>query len=104
MSRKITARLNSANTGAEQKDAEQKDIAKYFVPASIIRAFIRAEYSVLGNCQEEATAVCGYVHSGGWSSEFGRTREFRRPLHRHQTRTVSLAALTCGLRAGRIWD
>jgi hypothetical protein len=39
MSRKITARPNTA-TGK----AEEKDIAKYFVPASTIRAFIPTEY------------------------------------------------------------
>jgi hypothetical protein len=39
ISRKITVRLNS---GAPE--SEQKDIAKYFVPASIIRAFIPPEY------------------------------------------------------------
>ena len=39
MSRKITVRPNTA-TGK----AEEKDIAKYFVPASTIRAFIPAEY------------------------------------------------------------
>jgi hypothetical protein len=44
MSRKITVRLNSTGTGGEQKDGEQKDIAKYFVPASTIRAFIPTEY------------------------------------------------------------
>ena len=35
MSRKITVRLNTAH---------EKDIAKYFVPASTIRAFIPTEY------------------------------------------------------------
>ena len=39
MSRKITVRPNTA-TGK----AEEKDIAKYFVPASTIRAFIPTEY------------------------------------------------------------
>jgi hypothetical protein len=39
ISRKITVRPNS---GAPE--SEQKDIAKYFVPASIIRAFIPPEY------------------------------------------------------------
>jgi hypothetical protein len=39
MSRKITVRPTSAD-----KESEQKDIAKYFVPASTIRAFIPAEY------------------------------------------------------------
>ena len=38
MSRKISVRPNSADAG------EQKDIAKYFVPASTIRAFIPTEY------------------------------------------------------------
>jgi hypothetical protein len=44
MSRKITARVSSTGAGAEQQDGEQKDLAKYFVPASSIRAFIPAEY------------------------------------------------------------
>jgi hypothetical protein len=39
MSRKITVRPNTADA-----ESEQKDIAKYFVPASIIRAFIPTEY------------------------------------------------------------
>jgi Trypsin-like peptidase domain len=39
MSRKISVRPTSAD-----KEGEQKDIAKYFVPASTIRAFIPAEY------------------------------------------------------------
>jgi len=39
MSRKIFVRPTSAD-----KESEQKDIAKYFVPASTIRAFIPAEY------------------------------------------------------------
>jgi hypothetical protein len=39
MSRKITV---SPNSGAPE--SEQKDIAKYFVPASAIRAFIPTEY------------------------------------------------------------
>jgi S1-C subfamily serine protease len=39
MSRKIYARTNSADA-----ETEQKDIAKYFVPASTIRAFIPTEY------------------------------------------------------------
>jgi Trypsin-like peptidase domain len=39
MSRKISARPTSAD-----KESEQKDIAKYFVPASMIRAFIPTEY------------------------------------------------------------
>ena len=39
MSRKIFVRPGSAD-----KDSEQKDIAKYFVPASTIRAFIPTEY------------------------------------------------------------
>ena len=39
MSRKISVRPTSADTGSEQKD-----IAKYFVPASVIRAFIPTEY------------------------------------------------------------
>jgi hypothetical protein len=39
MSRKVSARPTSADIGSEQKD-----IAKYFVPASIIRAFIPTEY------------------------------------------------------------
>jgi S1-C subfamily serine protease len=39
MSRKITVRPTSAD-----KVSDQKDIAKYFVPASTIRAFIPAEY------------------------------------------------------------
>ena len=38
MSRRISLRPNSADAG------EQKDIAKYFVPASTIRAFIPTEY------------------------------------------------------------
>jgi hypothetical protein len=36
ISRKISVRLNGVD--------EQKDIAKYFVPASAIRAFIPANY------------------------------------------------------------
>jgi hypothetical protein len=39
MSRKISVRPNSADAGSEQKD-----IAKYFVPASTIRGFIPAAY------------------------------------------------------------
>jgi len=39
VSRKITVRPNTADA-----ESEQKDIAKYFVPASTIRAFIPAEY------------------------------------------------------------
>jgi len=39
MRRKIYVPANSADVGSEQKD-----IAKYFVPASIIRAFIPTEY------------------------------------------------------------
>jgi hypothetical protein len=39
MSRKIFVRPASAD-----KEHEQKDIAKYFVPASTIRAFIPTEY------------------------------------------------------------
>ena len=39
MSRKISVRANSADAGSEEKD-----IAKYFVPASSIRAFIPANY------------------------------------------------------------
>src|SRR6266540_926878 len=39
MSQKISVRPTSADTGSEQKD-----IAKYFVPASVIRAFIPTEY------------------------------------------------------------
>jgi hypothetical protein len=39
MSRKILVRSASAD-----KESEQKDIAKYFVPASTIRAFIPTEY------------------------------------------------------------
>jgi hypothetical protein len=39
MSRKIYVTANSADVGSEQKD-----IAKYFVPVSTIRAFIPAEY------------------------------------------------------------
>jgi hypothetical protein len=39
MSRKITVRPNTA-----PGKAEEKDIAKYFVPASTIRAFIPTEY------------------------------------------------------------
>jgi hypothetical protein len=38
MSRKVSVRPTSA------EESEQKDIAKYFVPASTIRAFIPAEY------------------------------------------------------------
>jgi hypothetical protein len=39
MSRKISVRSNSADAASEEKD-----IAKYFVPASTIRAFIPADY------------------------------------------------------------
>jgi Trypsin-like peptidase domain len=39
MSRKITVRPNTADA-----ESKEKDIAKYFVPTSIIRAFIPAEY------------------------------------------------------------
>jgi hypothetical protein len=39
MSRKIYVTANSADVGSEQKD-----VAKYFVPVSTIRAFIPAEY------------------------------------------------------------
>jgi len=39
MRRKIYVPANSADVGSEQKD-----IAKYFVPASTIRAFIPTEY------------------------------------------------------------
>jgi len=39
VSRKITVRPNTADG-----ESEQKDIAKYFVPASTIRAFIPTEY------------------------------------------------------------
>src|SRR5262249_37697262 len=39
MSRKIFVR-----PGSGDKESEQKDIAKYFVPASTIRAFIPTEY------------------------------------------------------------
>jgi Trypsin-like peptidase domain len=39
MSRKIFVRANTADA-----ESEQKDIAKYFVPASTIRAFIPTEY------------------------------------------------------------
>jgi hypothetical protein len=39
MSRKISVRPNSADA-----ESEQKDIAKYFVPALTIRAFIPADY------------------------------------------------------------
>jgi Trypsin-like peptidase domain len=39
VSRKITVRPNTADA-----ESEQKDIAKYFVPASTIRAFIPTEY------------------------------------------------------------
>jgi Trypsin-like peptidase domain len=39
MSRKISVRLSNSDA-----ESEQKDIAKYFVPASTIRAFIPAEY------------------------------------------------------------
>jgi len=39
VSQKITVRPNTADA-----ESKEKDIAKYFVPASIIRAFIPAEY------------------------------------------------------------
>ena len=39
MSRKFSVRPNSGDAGSEQKD-----IAKYFVPASTIRTFIPSEY------------------------------------------------------------
>jgi Trypsin-like peptidase domain len=39
MSRKITVRPNTADA-----ESKEKDFAKYFVPTSIIRAFIPAEY------------------------------------------------------------
>jgi hypothetical protein len=39
MSRKISVRLSNSDA-----ESEQKDIAKYFVPASTIRAFIPTEY------------------------------------------------------------
>jgi hypothetical protein len=39
MSRKISVRPNGVDAGSEQKD-----IAKYFVPASAIRAFLPANY------------------------------------------------------------
>jgi hypothetical protein len=39
ISRKISVRSNSADAASEEKD-----IAKYFVPASTIRAFIPADY------------------------------------------------------------
>jgi hypothetical protein len=39
ISRKISVRSNSADAASEEKD-----IAKYFVPASAIRAFIPADY------------------------------------------------------------
>src|SRR6516165_11613088 len=42
ISRKFFLRLNSGDAGSEEKDI--KDIAKYFVPASTIRAFIPTEY------------------------------------------------------------
>jgi hypothetical protein len=44
MSRKITARREPYGARPELKDGEQKDLAKYFVPASTIRAFIPAEH------------------------------------------------------------
>jgi hypothetical protein len=44
MSRKITARREPYGARPELKDGEQKDLAKYFVPASTIRAFIPGEH------------------------------------------------------------
>jgi hypothetical protein len=44
MSRKITARVSSTVARPELKDGEQRDLAKYFVPASTIRAFMPAEH------------------------------------------------------------
>ena len=60
---------------------------------------------------EEATAVCEYMRSGGWLMEFRKTREFESMIAAYTgaahcivtnngTISLTLAALACGLQAG----
>lgn len=61
--------------------------------------------------EEEATAVCEYMRSGGWLTEFRKTHEFEDLIAKYTgaahcivtnsgTISLTLAALACGLRAG----
>jgi perosamine synthetase len=61
--------------------------------------------------EEEATAVCEYMRSGGWLMEFRKTREFESMIAAYTgaahcvvtnngTISLTLAALACGVRAG----
>jgi perosamine synthetase len=61
--------------------------------------------------EEETTAVCEYMRSGGWLMEFRKTREFERMIAAYTgaahcvvtnngTISLTLAALACGLQAG----
>ena len=61
--------------------------------------------------EEEASAVCEYMRSGGWMTEFSKTREFESMIAAYTgathcivtnngTVSLTLAALACGLRAG----
>jgi perosamine synthetase len=60
---------------------------------------------------EEATAVCEYMRSGGWLMEFRKTREFESMIAAYTgaahcivtnngTVSLTLAALACGIQAG----
>ena len=61
--------------------------------------------------EEEATAVGEYMRSGGWLTEFSKTREFESMIAAHTgaahcivtnngTVSLTLAALACGLQSG----
>ena len=61
--------------------------------------------------EEEATAVCDYMRSGGWLMEFRKTREFESMIAaftgaphcivtNNGTISLTLAALACGVRGG----
>jgi perosamine synthetase len=61
--------------------------------------------------EEEANAVCEYMRSGGWLTEFHKTREFESAIATYTgaahcivtnngTISLTLAALACGVQAG----
>jgi perosamine synthetase len=61
--------------------------------------------------EEEANAVCEYMRSGGWVTEFDKTREFETMIAAYTgashcivtnsgTISLTLAALACGVQAG----
>lgn len=61
--------------------------------------------------EEEADAVCAYMRSGGWLTEFDKTREFESMIAAYTgashcvvtnngTISLTLAALACGVQAG----